>query len=355
MALEDYLEYLGHRMTLEDYIDVIGKLSHLDFVQLSTEELCSRLNWIREDFSLESFKNLLYEEGCKDLNLILRLKNKVTAIRKDVLSHRGDFEDDLLTREVDGYYNSFECFEDYLDSLRSQELSLRDKETRLLESPDTPDVRQRLIEIKDSLKKVNEDFKSAHENMLPTHDDIEYNFAKEAKETYHRLLDLLNEANKSIKEFLEDEPSIHLLAKLKDDFLFADIVDVLFGLFHDDMFRPGVTKPMVLLALNCQESPLKLVNDRAQAAAAVVIDSIARHYREDSSDLLEWEERVLSFWGLSAKSYSSHKDDADENMKEDDWVLGKKWRERVTFFRQYLMDLNVFKHGHDIKVDVSPE
>lgn len=355
LELENALDFLGLRKTLDDYIDVLGQLSHLDFDKMSTENLCESLNSIKDEFFLDSFKDLLYQERCKDESLILRLRNRVSSIRKDVLSQKGHFEDTLNVRERDGYSHSLECYVTFLDRFRSEEMELRDEETKLLDSPDTPAVRQRLKQIKNSLRMFDVDYKVTLEDMRQTIDDTEYNYAKEAKKTYHRLLDLLNEVDKSIKELLEDEPSIRLLAKLREDFLFADIVDVLFGLFHDDMFRPGVTKPMVLLALNFQESPLKLVNDRAQAAAAVVIDSIARYYREDPSDLLEWEERVLSYWGLTAKSYSTHKDDADENEPEDNWVLGKKWRERITSFRQYLMDLNVFKHEHDISKEVLPE
>ena len=62
LDLENALDFLGLRKTLDDYIDVLGQLSHLDFDKMSPENLCESLNSIKDEFFLDSFKDLLYQE-----------------------------------------------------------------------------------------------------------------------------------------------------------------------------------------------------------------------------------------------------------------------------------------------------
>lgn len=353
-------------MELKEFYERLESFVAVDPSKLSDEELLESLLPTIDCIDSQTLQGLINREGLKDVRSLFELKHKIRDIKRQLIANRDSFQNLVIQRireaeaGFDALYDPLDdniylsAIEHFKKEAKEELCELYAKQLEGIDNDEREEIERRIHSLELTIVEYEEDEHQvyAHQPQYPF-EEIER--LEHAESSYNQLLELTVEANQAIKEFLEDEPSIHLLAKLKEDFLFADIVDVLFGLFHDEMFRPGVTKPMVLLALNCQESPLKLVNDRAQAAAAVVIDSIARHYREDSSDLLEWEERVLSYWGLTAKSYSTHKDDADENEQEDDWVLGKKWRERITFFRQYLMDLNVFKHRHDIKVDVSPE
>lgn len=341
-------------MGLNEFYKKLESFVAEDPAKLSNDELLESLRSLVDFLDSQSLVALINENGLKDVWSLFELRDKAKVIKRELIVREDSFHE-LVTKRIaeaesdfDALYNYIEddiylSALDYLEQDAKKELDHL-LEIQLLDFEGKADVDDQINELRQHLQEYEEDRQRVYSHQ-PHYPFEETEQLMEVERSYMELLELAQTAHSAIKEFLEDEPIIAFIRELEGGTRFFDILEKTYDLFHDVLFKPGLTRYQLLRALQLQGPPVQLANDKCKVAAALMIRSIAMYYLKDEPAFRkEWEEKAPPQFSVPRSSYNSRKGDAKEEQHIMDWNVGEKWIDSIIEFRRYLAGLYKLKH-----------
>lgn len=339
-------------MELKEFYKKLRSFVDEDPTDKTDEELLYSLLSVIECVNIQAFRSRVNREGMENFMQLYGLRDKFRDIKRSLIANAEDFKE-MIEKRTNDVEIGFNALYDYIDDdiqlsgLKYEKEELEKEITILRQSEEdfSSDESAGIEELNRALRACEEE-----EARIIEHQPL-YQYCKDLDRlqsiegSYEKLLALTTEAHSAIKDFLDEDTASSFLRKLDQDFRFGDIVDEVFKLFHDVLFKPGLTRPQLLLALNLQGPPVQLVNDSCKAAASVMIQSIASYYlKDDPAFQKEWEQKAPPQFSVPLSSYKSRKGDAKEENHIKDWKVGEKWVDFIIEFRRYLTELYKLKH-----------
>ena len=341
-------------MDLNVFYEKLESFVAEDPAKLSNEELFNSLSSIVHYVNTQSLNALIIEKGLKDAWSLFELRDRFKVIKRQLIVRKESIQD-LVTKRMIEAESGFDALYDYtddniqlalLDDIEREiqeelnellSISLLDFEGNEWVDKEMNNLKQRLQEVEDERQRIY-----SHQPQYPFE---ETGRLFQVESSYDDLLKLTLEAHSAIKEFLEEEPIIDFINELERGTQFFDIVEKTYDLFHDVLFKPGLTRFQLLRALQLQGPPVQLANGSCKAAASIMIKSIALYYLKDNPTFLkEWEQKAPPQFSVPLSSYRSRKGDAKEENHIKDWKVGEKWIDSILEYRRYLTGLYELKH-----------
>lgn len=336
-----------------DMIEFIEKLEV--FVKkkpekMSTEELLASLLSIICLVDVQTINCDVTRAGLDRTMSLHRLKDKLRDIKRELFMNHASINKLVMDRVFEaeaGFDSQYDYTEDYIDLVLLETLKREEKEKETEERLRTMDGLNDIIDPLAVLSPTIDfsKYDEAIERIFERQPHYPFEKVKQLdsiSDLYDNLVEAVCKMHNATIDFLSEDSPSSLWSALDNDLYFCDIVDVVFTLFSSMLFKPGLTKPQLLLAMNLQGSPLELADDRCKTAASAMISHIVQYYKIDSAFLNEWEMRIPFYFGVSESTYYSHKKDYDEKKAPE------KWKNTLSSFHHFLEGLNELKREIEV-------
>lgn len=252
-------------MDLKEFYEKLRSFIDEDLTGKTDEELLYSLLSVIECVNIQAFRSRVNREGMENFMLLYGLRDKFRDIKRSLLASAEDFKE-LIAKRTNDVEIGFNALYDYIDD--DIQLSMLNYEKEELENEIAffhqyedgfgADESSGIEELNRALRACEEDMAHIIEHQ-PLYQYFEgLDRLERIEGSYEKLLALTIEAHSAIKDFLDEDTASSFLRKLDQDFKFGDIVDKVFELFHEVLFKPGLTRPQLLLALNLQGPPVQL-------------------------------------------------------------------------------------------------
>ncbi len=331
-------------MGLDDYLLMIPTLEV--FQSEDNWLLCRLFDHMKSDIRPERAEKEIFREGAKDIWAVLKFRDRVDSAKNYLQAHSLDFEEEFIKRRKKIWETTDLLFrftdtnyETWLQELNMGLEWLESEKDSLLFREMTDETYPRLKEIEEAISSTKEQIQNVSKHLDY---QAELNALDEAEQNFEKIVEGVRQISSMVNNYLAESKHASLIKEFNNDLLFADIIDVTYGLFKE-LFDPEMTKVQLLLALNLRGQGRIPIMSQSKTAISVMIYTIISGYDPYSDtwkgDREEWARMVAGLFGIAEASYEAHRY-AKNN------VLHKMWKERVGLFEEYLASLDKFKQDN---------